>query len=237
MYAFLQSELGNIGCFEYSGNNIIRYIIGDIKSIINITNLIHGKLRTPKNKRFNDLIQFINTKYDLNIPKSNLYNGDYIENSWLTGFTEAGGHFVIKYIEKKGKSETRKRSESESISVNFWLDQRAYDKSTSSNMKPFMKQLAFFLDCYLTTFVDKTDEVLSLYPSSFDSIKTIINYYDKYPLLGYKLNDYKKWKIVYNMIISKEHLSEQGRLKIRALLKKDNYLSAFFKFDQLQGKP
>jgi len=80
MYAFLQSELGNIGRFQSSGNNIIRYIIGDIKSIIYITNLIHGKLRTPKNKRFNDLIQFINTKYDLNIPESNLYNGNYIEN-------------------------------------------------------------------------------------------------------------------------------------------------------------
>lgn len=52
MYAFLQSELGNIGRF---GDNIIRYIIGDIKGIVQIINLIYGKLRTPKNKRFNDL--------------------------------------------------------------------------------------------------------------------------------------------------------------------------------------
>lgn len=223
MYAFLQSELGNIGRFQSSGNNIIRYIIGDIKSIIYITNLIHGKLRTPKNKRFNDLIQFINTKYDLNIPESNLYNGNYIENSWFTGFTEADGHFGIKYIEKKGKSETRKRSVSESISLKFRLDQRAYDKYTSSNMKPFMEELAFFLNCNLTTYENKTvacAEVLSLYVSSIDNIKIIINYFDKYPLIGDKLNDYNKWKIVYNMIISKEHLSEQGRLKIRALINK-----------------
>lgn len=63
MYSFLQSELGNIGRFQSSGDNIIRYIIGDMKSIIYIINLIHGKLRTPKNKRFNDLIKFINAKY------------------------------------------------------------------------------------------------------------------------------------------------------------------------------
>jgi hypothetical protein len=80
MYTFLQSELGNIGRFQSSGNNVIRYIIGDIKSLIYIINLIHGKLRTPKNKRFNDLIQFINAKYDLNIPESN-YNGNYKDNS------------------------------------------------------------------------------------------------------------------------------------------------------------
>src|SRR3954470_12624477 len=33
MYAFIQSELGNIGRFQASGNNAIRYIIGDIKGI------------------------------------------------------------------------------------------------------------------------------------------------------------------------------------------------------------
>ena len=31
MYAFIQSELGNIGRFQYSGDKAIRYIIGDIK--------------------------------------------------------------------------------------------------------------------------------------------------------------------------------------------------------------
>ena len=51
-YAFIQSELGNIGRFQTSGENVIRYIIGDIKGIILLINLMHGKLRTPKNIRF-----------------------------------------------------------------------------------------------------------------------------------------------------------------------------------------
>lgn len=208
MYTFLQSELGNIGRFQSSGTNVIRYIIGDMKSIIYIINLIHGKLRTPKNKRFNDLIKFINAKYDLNIPESNLYNGNYLENSWLTGFTEADGHFGIKYLEKKDKSETRKRSRSESISLKFRLDQRAYDKPTLSSMEPFMEQLASSLDCSLTTYESKTGKVLSLYVSSLNNIGILISYFDKYPLIGDKLNDYNKWKIVYNMMILKEHLTE-----------------------------
>jgi hypothetical protein len=81
MYAFLQSELGNIGRFQQSSENVIRYIIGDKDSIIFIINLIHGKLRTPKNKRFNDLINFMNNKYELNISESLLDNSNFMGNS------------------------------------------------------------------------------------------------------------------------------------------------------------
>lgn len=54
------------------------------------------------------------------------------------GFTEADGHFGIKYVESKAKSATRKRSISENISLRFRLDQRLHDKPTSSSMKPFL---------------------------------------------------------------------------------------------------
>jgi hypothetical protein len=220
MYAFIQSELGNIGRFQISGN-VIRYIIGDMKGIIHFINLINGKLRTPKNKRLNDTINFINTKYSLNIAESLLDNSNYQDNYWFTGFTEADGHFGIKYVESKEKSETRKRSTSESISLNFRLDQRAYDKPTSTSMESFMNELASFLSCNLNSYKTAKDtEVLSLYVSSVNNIKFIVDYFNKYPLIGNKLNDFKKWEIVYNMIISKEHLSTEGRLKIKTLLNK-----------------
>lgn len=51
--------------------------------------MIHAKLRTPKNQRFNDLIKFINTKYSTDIQESLLDNSSYTSNSWFTGFTEA----------------------------------------------------------------------------------------------------------------------------------------------------
>jgi hypothetical protein len=50
MYVFIQSESGNIGRFQTSGDNAIRYIIGDVKGIMLVVNLMHSKLRTPKNK-------------------------------------------------------------------------------------------------------------------------------------------------------------------------------------------
>lgn len=138
MYVFLQSELGGIGRFQTSGTSTLRYIIGDKEGILLCINLMHGKLRTPKNKRFNDLIKSFNLKYSLNIAESLLDTSNFGDNSWLTGFTEADGHFGIKYMDSKPKSDTRKRSVSESVSLKFRLDQRAYDKPTSSDMLPFM---------------------------------------------------------------------------------------------------
>ena len=222
LYAYIQSELGGIGRFQVSGSNTLRYIIGDKKGILLIINLLHGKLRTPKNKRFNDLICFFNEKYSLNITESSIDTSDFLENSWFTGFTESDGHFGIKYVERKLKSETRKRSVSENVSLRFRLDQRAFDKPTSSSMLSFMEGLARFLGTTVKSYnSNKTHtEVLSLYVLSIDSIKFLIDYFNKYPVIGEKYNDYKKWSTVYNMIVSKEHLTEEGRLKIKLLIER-----------------
>lgn len=221
MYAFIQSELGNVGRFQITGENILRYIIGDKAGIVLFINLIHGKLRTPKNKRFNDLIKVFNAKYSLGISESLLDNSNFTDNSWFTGFTEADGHFGIKYVESKAKSDTRKRSVNENISLKFRLDQRSYDKPTSSSMKPFMESLALFLSCNLKSYTNnRGSEALSLSVLSIEGVRFLIDYFNKYPLLGDKSNDFNKWEIVYNMIISKEHITEQGRLKIRSLIGK-----------------
>ena len=205
MYAFLQSELGGIGRFQTSGTSTLRYIIGDKEGILLCIKLMHGKLRTPKNKRFNDLIKSFNIKYSLNIAESLLDTSNFGDNSWFTGFSEADGHFGIKCVESKPKSETRKRSVSESVSLKFRLDQRSYDKPTSSYMLPFMENLASFLGCTVKSYNSNKShsEVLSLSVTSIDNLKLLMNYFSKYPLLGEKWDDYNKWSTVYYMIISK----------------------------------
>ena len=101
------------------------------------------------------------------------------------------------------------------------MDQRSYDKATSYFMKPFMESLALFLSCNLKSYTNNTgSEILSIGVSSINSVKFLMDYFNKYPLLGNKFNDFKKWEIVYNMILSKEHLTQEGRLKIRNLIGK-----------------
>jgi hypothetical protein len=81
LYVYIQSVLGGIGRFQKVNNNIIRYIIGDVKGITLFINTVHNKLRTPKNESFNQLIEFFNKKYNFIIPKSNLDISDLFSNS------------------------------------------------------------------------------------------------------------------------------------------------------------
>lgn len=201
LYAFLQFELGGIGRFQITGNNTLRYIIGDVEGIKFIINLIHGKLRTPKNQRFNKLIEFMNTKYSLNIAESLLDKSDLADNSWFAGFTEADGHFGVKVIEAKPKSETRKRSVSESVSIFFRLDQRSYDNPTASSMLPIMEKIAQFLGAsnFWTYTINNpksksTTEMLSVSITSLEKFRPIVDYFNKYPLLGVKGLDFKDWE-------------------------------------------
>ena len=88
-------------------------------------------------------------------------------------------------------------------------------------MKLFMENLALFLSCNLKNYTNNTNsEILSLSISSINSVKFLINYFNSYPLLGDKIKDFNKWELVYSMIISKKHLTNEGKLKIKDLIGK-----------------
>jgi hypothetical protein len=200
LYANIQNRLGGIGRFQLGGGNVLRYIIGDIKGIQLLISLIHGKFRTPKNKRFNQLIEILNTKYSLNLPESSLDLSELSSNCWFTGFTEADGHFGVKYVEFKPKN-NNKRSVSRSIGILFRLDQRAYDRTVSLSFTPIMEQIALFLNCKLSTYkLKKTKEMNSTIPevfsvsvSSIEKLKPLRNNFNQFPLLGVKGKDFKDW--------------------------------------------
>lgn len=218
LFVYIQIMLKEKGRFQKSGGNTIRFIIGDIEGIKLFIDTIHNKLRTPnKNESLNNLIDFINKKYNLAIPFSVLDESDFSENSWFTGFTEADGHFGVKIVEAKPKSDTRKRSVSNSICLKFRLDQQYIEKLNRESNLNIMEKLANFLDCKLSIYNNKTGKVLSLNVTSLEKVGFVVNYFNQYPLLGTKCKDFKDWEIVYNMMISKKHLTDEGRLKIKLI--------------------
>lgn len=218
LFVNIQTMLKEKGRFQKSGGNTIRFIIGDIEGIKLFIDTINNKLRTPnKNESLNNLIDFINKKYNLAIPFSVLDESDFSENSWFTGFTEADGHFGVKIVEAKPKSDTRKRSVSNSISLKFRLDQQYIEKLNRESNFNIMEKLANFLDCKLSIYNNKTGKVLSLNVTSLEKVGFVVNYFNQYPLLGTKCKDFKDWEIVYNMMISKKHLTDEGRLKIKLI--------------------
>ena len=225
MYLYIQNQLGGIGRFLVTGN-VLRYIIGDIEGMKLIINLIHGKLRTPKNIRFNQLIEYFNNKYKLNIPKSCLDRSNLYSNSWFTGFIEADGHFGIKISKRKMIKDSTSSTLPHKIRMNnvslvFRLDQRVQDISTNSSMESIMQILADQLNCKLLTFNyvpnKKTNEMREVYSVSLTSplkLFSLIEYLNKYKLLGIKCRDFKDWERVFHMIVSKTHLTDAGYLEI-----------------------
>jgi LAGLIDADG endonuclease len=59
--------------------------------------------------------------------------------------------------------------------------------------------------------------MLSASVSALEKLEILINYFNKYPMLGIKQLDFKDWEFVYYMIKNKEHLTEEGRIKIKAI--------------------
>ena len=218
LYVHIQQRLGRIGRFQLSNESVIRYIIGDKQGIITFINIVHNKLRTPKNKSLNDLIEFMNQKYDLAIPKSNIDESNILTNSWFTGFTEADGSFGVKIVESKSKGDNKK-SVSSNISLKFRLDQRLIDKKTSLSMESIMENIAQSLSCNLLTYKKSKsdDNILSVYVSAIDKVKILVDYFNIYPLLGIKNKNFKDWEKVYYMILSKEHLTEKGIIEIKLI--------------------
>lgn len=76
-----------------------------------------------------------------------------------------------------------------------------------------------FLSCNLLTFdtPNNNAKLLSLSVTSIKEVKTIINYFNNYTLLGIKNENFKGLVKVYDIIISKEHLTIKGRSKIELI--------------------
>src|SRR5947207_1611651 len=84
---------------KYKENACVLLLHTD-KNIIKFIKLINGYLRSPKIFKFNQVIHYLNEKYNLNLPQYNIDQSDIASNNWLAGFIDADGGFYIRYSEK-----------------------------------------------------------------------------------------------------------------------------------------
>lgn len=83
------------------------------------------------------------------------------------------------------------------------MDQRAQDLSTNSSMYPVMESISKYLSTRLGKLnrlenkslntKGRSKTVLSIYITAPDKLKILIEYFNKYPLLGTKSKDYRDW--------------------------------------------
>ena len=133
----IQKELKQGSLCRKKGVNAYVLTINSYQGLLDLINLINGKMRTPKLYSFNNLIDWYNKKYpELNIKKYDLDVSSLAQNFWLSGFLEADGHFQVtsSLVGKYPRIECR-----------FELSQRQIDHKGYDNLI-IVKDIGTFLN-------------------------------------------------------------------------------------------
>jgi len=203
-------------------SNSIELRFSEKKTIIRIVNLINGKIRTPKIDQLHKLIDWLNNKHFMDIPKLPVDESPLHQNSWLAGFIEADGGFYIRHSLKQ-------------IICKFSLEQRMIYPKTLESYEPILNQICLFLNVKLAT-RNRSDNKNSYYIVRVEnqkSIKILITYLNKYSLLSSKYLDFLDWVDSFNIIFKKAHMTDQGRETILSHKNNMNDKRTYFNWDHL----
>jgi len=131
-----------------------------------------------------------------------LSNGNTLNPYYLTGFTDAEGCFLINI---------QKRSDvllGYSVSLSFKIKLHSKDKELLDKIFNFFNVGKIYI---------RKDGYIEYNVNSIKDIEVIIEHFNNYPLITQKLSDYNIFKLVFEYIKSKKHLTKQGFIEILSL--------------------
>ncbi len=193
---YLKERLGNCNVRKVKDKNAYILIVSKREGMLNVLNLINGKLRSEN--RFNQVINNIlnNDRYkDVSI-NFTLNSTDNFNNHWLAGFSDADASFQIKIVNHV----TRNRPE---VRLNYQIDQKS---------DVLLVKIRSFLGGNIG--YRKTQDTYYFGSTSFGSAMNVIEYFNKFNLQSRKHVSYLRWRKVYTLIQDREHLTENGLAKI-----------------------
>lgn len=193
---YLKEKLGNCNVRKVKDKNAYLLIVSKKKGILNVLNLINGKLRSEN--RFNQVINNIlnHDRYkDISI-NFTLNLTDNFNNHWLAGFSDADASFQVKIINrvKRNKPEIR---------LNYQIDQK--NSILLTKIKNYLGGNIGYRKIQNTYYYGST---------SFGSAKNVIEYFNQFNLQSRKHVSYLRWRKVYIFVQNREHLTDKGLIKI-----------------------
>lgn len=175
--------------------------ISNPEVLVFIVYLINGKLRGPKIHTFYKLIDWLNSKMQLSIPKRVLNKSSFSLDSWLSGFTDADGCFYIRFTSSTCLFNKRR------IACRFTLEQRMKDPKSKETYENLFTDIAKFFQTNLNvrnqSVSNRQYYIISV--SSLKSLPIITEYFLMHPLFSSKYLDYKDWEITSKHILSNTH--------------------------------
>lgn len=196
---YLKEKLGYGNVRKVKDKNAYLLIVSNKKGMLNVINLINGKLRTEH--RFNQVVNNVlsHTKYADQNSNFTIDLSKNLDNHWLAGFSDADASFQIKII----KRTTRNKPE---IRLNFQICAPQQKSDLLLNMiKEYLGGNIGYRKSQDTYYYGSTN---------FGSAKKVIEYFDQYHLQSRKHISYLRWRKVYRLIQDKEHLTDKGLSKI-----------------------
>lgn len=182
-----------------------------IAGLIYVVSLMNSYLKTPKLKKFNDLIDILNTRYGTTFEKHSSALAQYFsKDAWLAGFAEADSSFGIIFT-KKETDELGKTIKKRRVACRFRIEQRMVCPHTNESYEPLFKNIAAFLSVNLNV-VNRASgkSYFNITAKSRESLSILQNYFNTYPLFGSKYLDYQDWLKVVDLILSQSHYEDKN---------------------------
>jgi len=183
--------------------NSIELRVSNRRGLEKLITLLNGKFRTPKIDQLYKAIEHMNKKYNTNLIKLPLDSSPIQSNAWWSGFIDADGGFYIRYNKN-------------SRLCSFRLEQRMIYPVTQVSYFQILNKVCIFLKVSLhtRTRVQVKRTYFQIRVENQASLKILITYLDKYPLLTHKYLNYQDWKSAFSIILNKTHFTEKGSLDI-----------------------
>jgi hypothetical protein len=99
-----------------------------------------------------------------------------------------------------------------------------------------LTEITMFFNCNLKTRkqISTGNEYFNITASSSKSLSIILAYFKSFSLYSSKYLDYKDWEEAANLILEKNHYTEQGIVRIDFLKNSMNMKRTYFNWDHLQ---
>jgi hypothetical protein len=144
----------------------------------------------------------------------------------VTGLTDGEGGFYCSIL-KTGSGKTRFR-----VKLEYKVVQKSHSEEVLLNLQKYFTCGSVVIDNR------KTDTKKYHVTSISDIINFVIPHFEQYPCLTSKFLNYNDWKLIANIINNKEHLTEEGLLKISNISSKMNTGRSFEeKYEYLKNSP
>lgn len=180
-------------------SNTHHYRVRDEKHLLTIINIFNGNIVLDYvNVRFKLFIEAYNKRYGTNIEYIPNYKSSFLNDGWLSGFTDAEGCFTVSIIERSYNYTQ--------VQVRYILSQKA-EHSVFERIALEIKGKLSYLSSY-----DGLNLTVNLL-----NLKTIINYFSLFPLKTKKYITYFNWLRIYKLVLNKEHFTEKGLNEIKRL--------------------